>query len=138
MGARESSLQMALRYCNLIFGGAVLTWLFYLLLAVVRGAGNLVLPATVVCGGAVLLVPLLPVLILGLGPVSGLGIIGGAIAMLSYYAIGSLVFATYLWGGWGILRPRARPPRFSFRPIWEILRVSGMSALISGTTSGTL
>ena len=138
MGARESSLQLALRYSNLIFGGAVLTWLFYLLLAVVRGTGNLILPAAVVCGGALLLVPLLPVLILGLGPVSGLGIIGGAVGMLCYYAIGSLVFAAYLWGGWGVLCPGVRPPRLSLRPIWEILRVGGMSALISGTTSGTL
>jgi Na+-driven multidrug efflux pump len=138
MGAHDASLQVALRYSNLVFGGAVLTWLFYLLLAVVRGTGNLVLSATVVCGGALLLVPLLPVLIVGWGPVPGLGIIGGAVGMLSYYAIGSLVFATYLWGGWGILRPAIRPPRFSLRPIWQILRVGGMSALISGTTSGTI
>src|SRR5260370_24981998 len=31
MGARESSLQMALRYSNLIFAAAVLTWHFHLL-----------------------------------------------------------------------------------------------------------
>jgi Na+-driven multidrug efflux pump len=138
MGARDGSLQAALRYSNLVFGSAVLTWLFYLLLAVVRGTGNLVLSAAVVCGGALLLVPLLPVLIIGWGPVPGLGIIGGAVGMLSYFAIGSLVFATYLWGGWGVLRPPIRPPRFSLRPIWQILRVGGMSALISGTTSGTI
>ena len=138
MGARDGSLQAALRYSNLVFGSAVLTWLFYLLLAVVRGTGNLVLSAAVVCGGALLLVPLLPVLIIGWGPVPGLGIIGGAVGMLCYFAIGSLVFATYLWGGWGVLRPPIRPPRFSLRPIWQILRVGGMSALISGTTSGTI
>jgi Na+-driven multidrug efflux pump len=138
MGARDGSLQVALRYSNLVFGGAVLTWLFYLLLAVVRGTGNLVLPATVVCGGAVLLVPLLPVLIVGWGPLPGLGFIGGALGMLAYFAVGSFVFVAYLWGGWGILRPGIRPPRFSLRPIWQILRVGGMSALISGTTSGTI
>src|SRR5260370_12150087 len=95
MGARESSLQMALRYSNLIFGGAVLTWLFYLLLAVVRGTGNLFLPATVVCGGAVLLAPLLPVLILGLGPGSALGIFGGAIALRADDAIRGIGIAAY-------------------------------------------
>ena len=49
MGARGGSLQAALTYSNLVFGGAVLIWLFNLLLAVIRGTGNLILPVAVVC-----------------------------------------------------------------------------------------
>ena len=38
----------------------------------------------------------------------------------------------------GILRPSARPPRLSWAPFREILRVGGMSALVSATTNLTI
>ena len=138
MGAHGLSLQAALTYSNLIFAGAVLIWLFNLLLAVIRGTGNLILPLIVVCGGALFLLPLLPVLILGFGPIPGFGVIGGAIGTLSYYATGSSALITYLWGHRGVLHPQARPPKLHFRPIWEILRVGGMSTLVSASTNITL
>jgi Na+-driven multidrug efflux pump len=138
MGGRDLSLSSALTYSNLIFAGAVLIWLFNLLLAAIRGTGNLIMPLIVVCGGALLLLPLLPVLILGFGPIPGLGVTGGAIGILTYYAAGCLALITYLWGHRGVLAPRARPPMLRLRPIWEILRVGGMSALVSASTNITL
>ena len=138
-GAHGLSLHAALTYSNLIFAGAVLIWLFNLLLAVIRGTGNLILPLIVVCGGALFLLPLLPVLILGFGPIPGFGIIGGAIGILSYYATGSIALITYLkWGHRGVLHPQVEPPKIRFRPIWEILRVGGMSTLVSASTNITL
>jgi Na+-driven multidrug efflux pump len=100
MGARDLSLAAARTYSNLIFGGAVLIWLFNLLLAVIRGTGNPMVPLIVVCGGALLLLPLLPVLILGFGAIPGFGVVGGAIGILTYYAAGSLTLIAYLWGHW--------------------------------------
>jgi Na+-driven multidrug efflux pump len=138
MGAHGPSLRAALSYSNLIFGGAVLIWLFNLLLATVRGSGNLILPVGVVCGGALCLLPLLPALILGFGPLPGLGVVGGAIGILGYYAIGSLSLIVYLWGHGGVLRPSPTSPRLRLRPIWDILRVGGMSALVSASTNMTL
>jgi Na+-driven multidrug efflux pump len=138
MGARDLSLAAARTYSNLIFAGAVLIWLFNLLLAVIRGTGNLMVPLIVVCGGALLLLPLLPVLILGFGQIPGLGVIGGAIGILAYYAVGSLMLIAYLWGHRGILTPPAKPPQLRFRPVWEILRVGGMSGLVSASTNLTL
>jgi Na+-driven multidrug efflux pump len=138
MGARSGSLQAALTYSNLVFGGAVLIWLFNLLLAVIRGTGNLILPVAVVCGGALLLIPLFPLVIFGLGPIPGLGVIGGAVGLLTYYAVGSLVLVVYLWGHRGVLHPSARPPRLHLRPVYAILRVGGMSSLVSASTNITL
>jgi putative MATE family efflux protein len=138
MGAHDLSLDAALTYSHLIFSGAVLIWLFNLLLAAIRGTGNLFLPVIVVCGGALLLLPLLPFLILGFGPIPGFGVIGGAIGILAYYAGGCLALVSYLWGHRGVLRPPARPPNLQFRPIWEILRVGGMSMLVSASTNITL
>jgi len=138
MGTGGASLEAALTYSSLIFGGATFIWLFNLLLAVVRGTGNVVLPVIVVCGGALLLIPLLRILILGAGPIPGLGVTGGAISVLIYYALGSLILVIYLWSRRGVLHPPVKPPKFRFQPIWEILRVSGMSALVSASTNLTL
>jgi len=138
MGTSGDSLAAALTYSSVIFGGAIFIWLFNLLLAVIRGTGNLVLPVIVVCGGALLLIPLLPLLILGTDQIPGLGVTGGAFGVLTYYALGSLVLIFYLWSHRGVVHPPARPPRLRFRPAWEILRVSGMSALVSASTNLTL
>jgi putative MATE family efflux protein len=138
MGAKGAALDAALTYSNLVFGGAILIWLFNLLLATVRGTGNLILPVFVVCGGAILLIPLSPLLIFGIGNIEGLGVAGGAMAILAYYALGSLCFATYLWGHRGVLQPQPRPPRLRLQPAWEILRVGGMSTVVSSTTNITL
>ena len=108
------------------------------MLAAVRGTGNLLLPVAIVCGGALIVLPLSPTLIFGLGSLPAFGVAGAATAVLLYYAGGSLCFALYLWGGGGILRPSARPPRLSWAPFREILRVGGMSALVSATTNLTI
>jgi putative MATE family efflux protein len=138
MGAEGASLEAALNYSNIVFGGAILIWLFNLLLATVRGTGNLMLPVFVVCGGAVLLIPVSPLLIFGIGGIEGLGVAGAALAILLYYALGSLCFAAYLWGYRGVLRPRLTPPRLRLQPAWEILRVGGLSTVVSSTTNITL
>ena len=133
-----AALAAALAYSNLVFGGAVLIWIFNLLMSVVRGTGNLVVPLMVVCGGALLVIPLSPVLIFGLGPIPSFGVRGGAMALLVYYAAGSLAFAAYLWTHQGPMRPSAKPPALQLKPIWDILRVGSMSALVAGSTNLTL
>jgi putative MATE family efflux protein len=138
MGAQGASLAVAMRYSSLIFTGSVLIWIFNLLLAAVRGTGNLILPLIVVCGGALLLLPLSPALIFGFGPFPMLGVTGGAAAILAYYAGGSLCFVLYLWGWYGALRPPVRPPHMTWAPFREILSVGGMSAIVSSTTNLTI
>ncbi len=137
MGAKDASPEAAPTYSNVVFGGAILIWLFNLLLATVRGTGNLILPVYVVCGGALLLVPLSPLLIFGIGGVEGPGVAGGAAAILAYYALGSLCFVIYLWGHQGVLAPRLTPPRPRLQPAWEVLRVGGKSTVVSSTTNVT-
>jgi Na+-driven multidrug efflux pump len=68
MGAQGASLYAAVTYSNFVFAFAVLIWLFNLLLAVVRGTGNLVLPLAIVCGGASVTATAMPILIFGWGP----------------------------------------------------------------------
>ena len=138
MGISGNALEIAVSYSFTIFAGAVLIWLFNLLMAVVRGTGNLQVPVIVVCGGALILVPLSPVLIFGAFGYQGLGPSGGAVAMLVYYGLGTLAYAAYLWGRFGVLKPSVRLPRLSVVPAFAVLRVGGMSAVVSATTNLTL
>src|SRR3990167_9297591 len=105
MGGTGGALDAALTYSNWVFAGALLVWVFNTLSAVIRGTGNMAVPAYVTVLGALVLVPLSPLLIFGWGPVPGLGIAGGAIALMAYYLIGSVVLAAYLWSPHSLLRP---------------------------------
>jgi Na+-driven multidrug efflux pump len=138
MGVSGHALAIAVSYSTIIFAGAIPIWLFNLLLAVVRGTGNLLVPVFVVCSGAVILIPLSPALIFGAFGYQGLGPSGGAVAMLAYYALGTLAFAAWLWGKFGILKPSFRLPKLSLAPVLAVLRVGGMSAVVSSTTNLTL
>ena len=138
MGLSGNALAIALSYSSIVFAGAVLNWLFNLVMAVVRGTGNLQVPVIVVCGGAVILVAISPALIFGAFGYQGLGPAGGAVAMLVYYALGTLAYAGYLWGRFGVLKPSFRVPRLSLEPALAVLQVGGMSSVVSASTNLTL
>jgi Na+-driven multidrug efflux pump len=78
------------------------------------------------------------VLIFGAFGHQGLGPAGGALAMLLYYGVGTLAYAVYLWGRFGVLQPSFRLPKLSLGPALAVLRVGGMSAVVSSTTNLTL
>ena len=138
MGGRDGSLAAATTYGQVVFAGALLVWLFNSLAAVIRATGNMALPAIVTCAGAVLLIPLSPALIFGWGPLPQLGIAGGGIAVVAYYAVGTVILAAYLWSGRGVLKPAPRPPRLSGSALADILKVGLVSSLVSVTTNATI
>ncbi|HYZ21196.1 MAG TPA: MATE family efflux transporter [Rhodopila sp.] len=132
MGGHGKALEAALLYSNILFGGALLLWLMNALASCLRGTGNMVVPSAVICVGAVLLVPLSPLLIFGLGPFPRLGIAGGGVAVLLYYAGGTAVLAWYVRSGRSLVRLQAA--RLRWAPLWDILRVGLVAALVSVQT----
>ncbi|HLY64238.1 MAG TPA: MATE family efflux transporter [Chloroflexota bacterium] len=138
LGGRGASLEAALTYSNVVFAGAVLLWLFNSLANVIRGTGNMLLPAAVTIAGAVLLIPVSPLLIFGIGPVPRLGVAGGATALLAYYAVGSLVLAAYLRSGRSVVRLSFRGIRLRWPMFYEILRVGLVAALVTIGTNLTI
>jgi putative MATE family efflux protein len=138
MGVSGNALAIARSYSSTIFAGATLIWTFNLLMTVVRGTGNLQVPVIVVCSGAVILVPLSPALIFGAFGYPGLGPSGGAVAMLVYYGFGTLAYAVYLWGRFGVLKPSFRVPKLALGPALAVLRIGGMSTVVSASTNLTL
>ena len=138
MGGRGAALQAAMTYSTLVFAGAALVWTFNSLSAVIRGTGNMALPAAVTCTGTVVLIPLSPLLIFGWGPVPALGIAGGAVALLAYYLLGSAALAAYLWSRNSVLRPSIAKLRFRWPLFREILRLGLVGAISAAATNVTI
>ena len=138
MGGTGGSLEAATAYAKVVFGGAILIWLFNALSAVIRGTGNMALPAGVTCVGALVLIPLSPALIFGWGPFPKLGVVGGGVAFAGYYAAGSAVCAAYIWSGRGVLHPSRGLPRLAWTPSREILRIGLLSGMASMTSNVTV
>src|SRR5262249_6160093 len=99
MGGRGAALDAALLYSQVIFGGALAYWLYNTLGAVVRGTGNMALPAAVMVGNGVVYLLLSPALISGWGPLPRLGVAGAAVASVTAFALGSAVLLAYLISG---------------------------------------
>jgi putative MATE family efflux protein len=135
MGGSGGSLAAAMTYSNVVFAGAVLVWLFNSLAAVIRGTGNMSVPANVTVAGVVLLIPLSPLLIFGWGPVPGLGIAGGAVALLIYYLGGTIALWTYLRSRRSLLKPHWSGARLRWPLFGEILRVGLVAAVSTVATN---
>src|SRR5438046_7286324 len=131
LGGRGASLAAALTYSNVVFSGAILIWVFNSLANVIRGTGNMAIPGVVASVGAAALIPLSRCLIFGWGPLPRLGVAGGAVAVVIYYAVGSLVLAGYLWMGRSVVRLSFGGVRFRWPLFRDILKVGAVAALIT-------
>lgn len=131
MGGSGAALDAALVYSNTIFLFAVLIWIFNSLANVIRGSGNMAVPAIVTCVGTAALIPLSPALIFGWGPFPALGIAGGAIALVIFYAIGTIALLAYLVSPSSIVRLSFRAITFRQALFWDILKVGAVAALVT-------
>jgi len=123
LGGTGATLTLALASSNVVFAGASGLWVFNTLASVVRAAGNLVLPARIVMGGAAVTLTISPALIVGWGPFPRLGLAGAAAALVGYYAAGSLVLLGYLASGPGLVGLSLGSARIRCGLFWDNLRV---------------
>jgi putative MATE family efflux protein len=133
LGGVGGELDAALRYSNVVFAGMVLLWVMNGLANVVRGTGNMLVPAVVICAGVVILVPLSPMLIFGLGPLPAFGIAGGGVALVAYYAAATAFLAWYVVSGRNLARLRLTRLRWSL--FQRILGVGAVAAITSAQTN---
>jgi Na+-driven multidrug efflux pump len=133
LGATGGELDAALRYSNVVFAGAILLWLMNGLSNVVRGTGNMLFPALVTLVGVIVLVPVSPMLIFGIGPFPALGIAGGGVAVIAFYGAASVVLGWYILSGRNLARLRFSRLRWPlFR---EILGVGAVASITSIQTN---
>jgi putative MATE family efflux protein len=99
LGGSGDALAAAITYSNYLFAGAIPVWIVNLQAAALRGSGNVKVPALVTLVGAIVTIPISPVLIFGLGPFPRLGIGGAGIAFGLYYAAAMLFLLRYMASG---------------------------------------
>ena len=138
LGGRGPVLQIAVTYSNIVFAGSVALWVFNTLGAVLRGAGNMILPAQVSVGGAIVLVPLSALLVFGWGPIPGLGVAGAGVAFVFYYVAGAVVLAWRVFLQPNMVRVSLRGFRLQGRHLRDILGVGAISALMTAQANLTV
>ena len=127
MGVKGPSLSAALAYSNLLFAGSPLVWLVALLSAALRGAGDTKTPARITLLGAVILLPLSPILIMGWGPIPSFGVAGAGIAVLIYYLFTTLLLVRHMRSANSVIRLSIAP--LSARLFKDVLGVGFLSAI---------
>ena len=133
LGGQGGELKAALIYSNVVFAGNVLVWLMNGLANVIRGTGNMLVPALVIVVGVVFLIPLSPCLIFGIGPFPALGIAGGGVAVVAFNLAGTAVLGWYIVSGRNLARfkfGRLRWPLFR-----DILRIGVVASFTSIQTN---
>jgi len=138
MGGRDGALSAALAYSNVIFGGAAAYWLYNTLSSVVRGSGNMALPASALAVSATIYLVLSPALIMGWGPFPALGVAGAATASLGSFVLASGVLFVYLVSGRGLVRLSLLQHRLRWTLFWDILRVGAPGSLNTVMTNLTI
>jgi putative MATE family efflux protein len=123
LGGRGAALEAALAYSNVIFAGAATVWLANTLASVLRGSGNMVVPAVALVAAAVVHVPLSGVL------VARVGIAGAAIAYVSTFGIAAAAMGAFVLRRASPLRPQRGDLRLEPRLFREILRVGLISTV---------
>src|SRR5262244_2422709 len=135
LGGTDGELQTALKYSNVVFAGNILLWLMNALASVIRGTGNMLVPAMVISVGVIFLVPLSPCLIFGVGPFPKLGVAGAGLAVVLYYAAGTAVLLWYILSGRNVARFRWTRLRWSlFRDILSVGAVAAVTSLQTNVT----
>ena len=131
LGGTGATLDNAIAYSSIMFGGALTVWLANILANVVRGTGNMLAPASVLGVAALLQIPLCGVLVLGVGPFPALGIRGAAIAYVIAFGAATLTFAAYIVSGrtgLNVQHAWRSTTVFSKSLFMEILRVGLLSS----------
>jgi putative MATE family efflux protein len=130
MGGQGTVLLDAILFARVLFGGAMISFTAVMLDSIMRGEGNVRIPAIWSSSSLLLQIALTPLFMF----VARLGLLGAPIAMLTSQALAGIPRAAWVFGGRGILQPAPWPRRLSFGPLGEILRV-GIPASLSTTVN---
>lgn len=119
MGGSPEVVALAVPYAHLLFGGAVIPFAGAMFDSIMRGEGEVRVPATWSTVSLVLQMGVTPLFMFGIG----FGLIGAPLAMLTCQATTLIARARHVLGGRGIVQPASLPMPPDGRPIRRILSV---------------
>jgi MATE family, multidrug efflux pump len=125
MGASGAVHAGAVAFASVLFGGAAITFFGMMLDSVMRGEGNVRIPATWSTTSLVLQMFVTPLFMFRFG----WGLIGGALAMLTCQGLALVPRLHWVFGGRGVVRPVVTAGDAGLAPVREILRVGVPAAL---------
>ena len=121
LGGQGETLENAVRYSHVVFAGAIAVWIANTLSSILRGTGNMVVPAVTLICAALVHLPLSATL------VSQIGIAGAGVAYVATFGLAAIAMAVVVFRRSSPLRPSAADLRLDGRLFREILRVGGIS-----------
>ena len=121
LGGAGDTLDNAVRYSNVVFAGAVTVWIANTLSSVLRGTGNMLVPALALICAALVHLPLSAAL------VAQIGIAGAGVAYITTFGLAGAAMAIFVLRRSSPLRPTAADLRLEWRLFREILRVGAIS-----------
>jgi putative MATE family efflux protein len=135
MGAEGETLSSAVLYSNVLFLAAVPGWIANLLAAVLRGAGNVRVPAIVTAGGALITLVLSPLFIFGWGWVPRMGVAGAGAALIVFNVGSAIVLTLYMRSRYSAIRlVRARLKSRLFSDILRVGLISAIGTVVANLT----
>jgi putative MATE family efflux protein len=139
LGGSGSSLDQAVLYSNILFGGAIPFWILLLLQAALRGTGNVKVPALIILGGAVTGLILSPVLINGWLDAPRMGVAGAGVAQVLCNIAALGVVVAYMRSSSSTLRLRRYPlQRKHFSAILGVGLLSAINAVMPAMSATAL
>jgi len=130
MGGRGGVLDKATLFARVLFGGAAITFVVSMLDSVLRGEGNVRVPAIWSSTSLTLQMALTPLFMFA----GGLGLVGAPLATLTGQLLAGIPRARYVFGGGSVVRLSPRPRAPAWGPAREILRV-GVPVSLATTLS---
>jgi putative MATE family efflux protein len=135
MGGQKAVLTAALAYSNVVFCGAISVWALNILGNVVRGTGNMGLPALVIVGSVLAHILLSSTLIFGVGPMPALGPAGAGWGLVISFGVGSIILLIYLRSTATLVTLAFRGVTLRWKLFAEILKVGIPGMLNVGMTN---
>jgi putative MATE family efflux protein len=123
LGGRDASLDGAVAYARIVFGGAIVIWIANTLASLLRGSGNMSVPGVVYTGSAVVNIALSGVLTFGLLGAPQLGVSGPAVAAIASFGLAAVIMFAYLASGRGAVQLRLTNVALERVIFADILRV---------------
>ena len=121
----------AVKYAEIGFGGAILTWLFFILSSIIRGVGDTHAPAKAIIIAGFFQIILSGLFTLGFGNIFDLGVAGPAAAMITCHALAALFLIRKIIASNTIMS--LHNCVIDWNSIFNILRVGGLGLINSIT-----
>ena len=128
MGGRGVVLEQATTFARVLFGGMLITFTVGTFDSILRGTGNVRIPALCSTLSLLLQIAFTPLFMF----VAGLGLVGAPLATLTGQFVGLMPRLVYVFGGRAAFHPRYFPRRLSRTHLREILRVGVPASLSAG------